>query len=135
MKPKLLVCRILFLLCTCVQLNAVEDFRDFTDKSGKVIHAKLSDATATSVDLVMENGRKFNNVSISLFCEEDQNYIKIWLRRKEEQRSVLTSDARIEIKVALYRDKDKNNYGDIDDEIVQLSPNVEIKNRSFDTHY
>lgn len=54
-----------------------EEFREFTNSSGKTIKAVVIAATATDVTLKMEDGRELTG-GVSFFSESDRAFIETW---------------------------------------------------------
>jgi len=54
-----------------------EEFREFTNSSGKTIKAVVIAATATDVTLKMEDGRELTG-GVSFFSESDREFIETW---------------------------------------------------------
>ncbi len=88
--PKLLFA--LLILFTATHLNA--EFREFTDQQGRSMKAELINVIGQEVMLKREDGNTFT-VSPNIFCEEDKEYIQIWMVQKLNERdSLLTVNAR-----------------------------------------
>ncbi len=54
-----------------------EEFREFTNSSGKTIKAVVISATATDVTLKMEDGRQLTG-GVAFFSESDRQFIETW---------------------------------------------------------
>lgn len=63
-----------------LQTSHSQEFRNFSNTSGKVIKAKIVSATAEEVNLVMENGRNIT-AGVQYFSPEDQAYIRAWAKK------------------------------------------------------
>jgi len=59
---------------TCLE---AEEFREFTNTSGKTIKATVISATATDVTLKTEDGRQLTG-GVSFFSESDRQFIETW---------------------------------------------------------
>lgn len=122
----------LFLLLTFASTaSADSEYRIFTNNFGVEIEARIVEVNHGSfVTIVRRDGRRFTDVAIIDFSEADQKYIKNWAKKQEEQinSATLTADSPITIQVSTDKDRDDNNYGDIDDQIVIVEPEVRLKN-------
>jgi hypothetical protein len=57
------------------------EMRTFTDSSGRHIEAEVTDATESSVTVLMKDGRKFT-LSLEKLSEEDQQFVTDWRNRR-----------------------------------------------------
>ncbi len=81
----------LFLLST---LQASAQMRTFTDKQGRTMEAELINVVGSQVRLKRADGAAFN-VAPTVFSEEDQAFIQLWMLRKLNERdNLLTTSAK-----------------------------------------
>ncbi|GHB94892.1 hypothetical protein [Cerasicoccus arenae] len=66
------------LLLLCMSLWAADDYRDFTDKAGRVMQAKPVSVIGNQVRIQREDGQEFN-VSTDIFAKADQEFLDEWM--------------------------------------------------------
>ena len=81
---KLIPALLLLLVPTLVRA----EYRDFTDKQGRVMNAELINVIGKEVRLKRDDGAAFT-VDPSIFCEEDENYIRLWMVKSLSERDSL----------------------------------------------
>ena len=133
----LLSCSVALLLSAPAWVSAA-DYRTFKNDAGVELEAEvLSCETGESATVRRRDGKVFKNVSWSLFSAEDRKYLMQWAKAeaKKFSQADLDADARITVTVLKGQDDDFNDYGDIDDHVVQFEPRVIIdsdeKDRTF----
>jgi len=83
---------LLFLIISSVSAYAYP--RTFTDKQGRTMEAELVGVVGTQVSIKRADGAVFN-VDPSIFCEEDEEFIRVWMLRKlSDQDNLLTTSAK-----------------------------------------
>lgn len=76
MKPRVLPV-IALLILSLVHPALAEEYRTFTNNSGKTIEAKVESITGGQVSIVLKNGTPFT-ISIASLSPPDQEYLKSW---------------------------------------------------------
>ena len=104
------------------------DFREFSNSDGVRIEAEVLEATATVVTIRRQDGKVFRDVPLERFCKADRNYVKQWLANKKElqDNADISADSKVKLFFMKGRDNDMNDYGDIDDRILNFEPAVVI---------
>lgn len=67
---------------------AQAEYRDFTDQQGRTINAELINVMGDQVRLKRSDGAAFN-VNPSIFCPEDQEFIRMWMLTTLSERDSL----------------------------------------------
>jgi len=135
---KLTAVLLLWVFTSLVSLNADESYREFTNSDGNVIEARIIECESQeTVTIERRDGMQFKNVSVSLFSVEDQKHIAAWRKaeRLKYDDAVLTVDSALRFSFARGRDSSLNDYGDIDDVIVEMQPELTIINEERDYSY
>lgn len=70
-----------FLLALAALPAGAREFRDFTNREGKTIHAELLDLRGEQVRIRMENGRVFD-VPVASLSEADRAFLEEWDARR-----------------------------------------------------
>ncbi|MGJ8641637.1 MAG: hypothetical protein ACSHYA_19755 [Opitutaceae bacterium] len=122
---------VLFLICASTShLVAEAEYRTFESSDGATIEATVIEASATSVTIQRRDGREFKDVPLERFSAKDRRYVREW--RKAQEKAILDAnlqfDSRVKVTVQKGEDDDKNDYGDIDDRVVQFEPGIVADN-------
>ena len=123
-----IVCFLMVFFWT-ISLDA-EQYRTFVSQDRVELEAQIvSCKLGESVTLRRSDGRLFKNVPWSRFSSEDQSYMEKWAEAEAEKmnRADLVEDVRLKVTVLKGMDDDFNEYGDIDDRVVQFEPKVIIE--------
>lgn len=108
--------------------------RTFTSAEGVTIEAELLSVDPRERATIRRaDGRLFRDVPIDFFSDADRKYIRKWQSDKQKALDTanITPDSRVRISVATSRDRDLNNYGDIDDQIIQYKPRLSFLNEEM----
>jgi hypothetical protein len=123
-----LSCSLVLLLSAPASLGAA-DYRTFKNDAGVELEAEVLLCEAgESVTVRRRDGKVFMDVSWSFFSAADRKYLMQWAKdeAKKFSQADLDADARITVTVLKGQDDDFNDYGDIDDHVVQFEPQVII---------
>jgi len=114
------------------------DYRTFKNDAGVELEAEvLSCEVGEQATVRRRDGKVFKGVSWSMFSVADRKYLVQWAKdeAKKFSQADLDADARIAVTVLKGQDDDFNDYGDIDDHVIQFEPRVIIdsdeKDRTF----
>jgi hypothetical protein len=131
------VCCVLLFLSVSTWSSAA-DYRVFKNDDGVELEAEVVSCTEGKLVTVRRrDGRVFKDVAWSRFSAVDRKYLSEWAKAeaKKFSQADLDADARIKVTVLKGQDDDFNDYGDIDDHVVQFEPRVIIdsdeKDRTF----
>ncbi|BCX47788.1 SH3 domain-containing protein [Haloferula helveola] len=69
-------------LTLCVGSPTEEDFRDFSNREGRTIRAKLESATADKVTVRLTSGKTYT-LELNQLSDSDQEYVRDYLGREE----------------------------------------------------
>lgn len=120
----------LLMFLTWMTSLGAEEYRTFKSNDGAELEAQIvSCSVGESVTLRRSDGRLFKDVPWSRFSSDDQSYMEKWAEAEAEKinRADLVEDARLKITVLKGIDDDFNEYGDIDDRVVEFEPKVIIE--------
>jgi hypothetical protein len=132
-----------FWLCCVVLLFSAfgvctAEYRVFKSDDGVELEAEMvSCKQGVSVSVRRRDGRLFKDVPWTRFSVKDRKYFADWAKAEaaKVENAELDADARIKVTVLKGQDDDFNDYGDIDDHVVQFEPRVIIdsdeKDRTF----
>ena len=129
---------ILFLFtgfASCFPLIAYgSDYRKFKNTDGATIEAIIVDATYTTITIRRKDGREFKDVSLERFSVEDRRFVRKWIDKQAKAISDadLTHESRVDVTVKRGVDEDMNNYGDIDDRIIEFKPGIVVDNQEIE---
>lgn len=114
----------------------------------KEIELKSSSGTAISgeiepgqrpntIDITRSDGRLFKNVPIVSLSVESQQKVAKALAEYEKQKANadVTKSSRLDISFQRQKSAKNNNYGDIDDRVVNIQPQVTIESDERDRTY
>ena len=115
--------------------TAQAEYRIFTSTDGSQIEAKIIECESeATVTIERQDGVQFKNVPVQRFSKEDRKFISEWFKADilKYEDAYLTSEADLSITFVRGRDNDHNSYGDIDDRIIDINPEVVIGNNDKD---
>ena len=132
--------RLWLLLVVCWSASSgliAGELRAFKSADGREMRAEIVSATKTAVTIRNERGTLYRDVSLDKFSPEDRAFVHQWLKEQAEKRdnAEIHRDARVRLSFSKRRDDDFNEYGDIDDRIVSLSPGVVIESLEHEVSY
>ena len=126
MNRKTLILTVCLVICA---FAARADYRDFTDTQGREIKAELIRYDATKKKVTIKRKGKGNaTVPISLFSEDDQEYIVAWNKNKDFLSAQLLT---VEFVRNQNKNSDSSRYGSWgEDKCYDCTFSIELENRS-----
>ena len=86
------------------------------------------------INLIRSDGRLYRDVPIASFSPESQKFIAEALEKQASERddADVTPDSRLDISFQRQKSANNNDYGDVDDRIVQIQPHLTIESDERD---
>ncbi len=128
---------ILFVVFTAVSTLYAEEIQ-LKSSSGAEISGEIEPGQRpNTIDITRSDGRLFKNVPIlSLSVESQQKAAKaLAAYEKQKANADVTRNSRLDISFQRQKSAKNNNYGDIDDRIVNIQPQVTLESDERDKTY
>lgn len=111
-------------------LGQSDKIMTLTSKDGRVVQGDIGPGTKTDhIHLKRSNGTVYRNIPLSSFSSESQQAIHHRLKEIETALgdAALTDEAKLKISFQRQKSDRKNDYGDIDDQVLKLQPRITIE--------
>ncbi len=118
-------------------LKSAEPLTLQSNNGGEITGTISNNTTPGTINLVRSDGRLYKNVPVSSFSLDSQQLIKSELEKqqKERENADITAESRLRISFQRQKAANNNKYGDIDDRIVTIQPQVTVESDEREKTY